>query len=338
MNAVAAPLENLQAFVGRPASPPRVAPRPVDRSAIDNWCAALGDALPVYTDPVFAASSRWGGVIAPPTMLQTWTMPDRRTTPAPDPGPDEAEAELHAELRAHGFDGVVATNSEQTYACPVRIGDTIASRTRIAAITGPKPTSIGEGYFVTLETEYTNGAGEQVGTMLFRSFRYRAQERRTPSPPVAPELPRSPNVVVGRSDGLRTEFTRRAVDVAVDDELPVLEIPVTATLVVAGSVASGDFNVLHHDRDRARAAGAVDIFLNILTTNGLIGRYVGEWAGPDVRFARLALRLGVPNYPYDTLRLSGAVERREGRSAVVRVDGTNALGSCVAATVEVDLP
>lgn len=338
MNAVAGHVDSLHAFVGRPASPPRVSPRPVDRSAIDNWCAALGDALPVYTDAVFAASSRWGEVIAPPTMLQTWTMPDRRTTPPPEPGPDETEAELHAELRARGYDGVVATDSEQTYDRPVRIGDTITSHTTIAAIAGPKQTAIGEGYFVTLESKYTDGAGEQVGTMLFRSFRHRAQERRTPAPPDAPELPRSPNVILCRSDGTRTEQARRAVDVTVGDALPGLEIPVTATLVIAGAVASGDFNVLHHDRDRARAAGAADIFLNILTTNGLVGRYVGEWAGPEARFTRVALRLGVPNHPYDTLRVSGAVERRDGATIVLRIDGTNSLGSCVRATVEVELP
>jgi len=337
VNSVAGHVDSLQAFVGRPAGPPRMSPRPVDRSAIDNWCAALGDALPVYTDSAFAASTRWGEVIAPPTMLQTWTMPDRRTTPPPEPGPDEAEAELHAALRGDGYDGVVATDSEQTYVLPVRIGDTIVSRTTIAAIAGPKETSIGEGYFVTLESEYTNGAGDQVGTMRFRSFRYRAHERRTPAPPSAPELPRSPNVVVGRSDGVRTEQTRRAAHVSAGDALPDLEIPVTVTLIVAGSVASGDFNVLHHDRDRARAAGAADIFLNIIATNGLVGRYVGQWAGPEARLTRVAVRLGVPNYPYDTLRLSGVVVEC-GDAAILRIDGTNSLGSCIEATVEVELP
>ena len=337
MEIILDPPDTLVRFVGRPAGPLCRAPRRVDESAIANWCAALGDALPIYTDEHAAAASRWGGIVAPPTMLQTWTFPDRRVVPAPEPGPDQAEAELLAELRARGYTGTVATNTEQTYLEPVRPGDRLSSQTTIAAVAGPKQTSIGEGWFVTLQTEYTRDDGTAVGSQLFRSFRYRAGPRSTPPPPAAPELPASPTAVLGRSVGQPTTVTRRAADVAAGDELPVLEIPITPTLIVATSVASGDFNVLHHDRDRARAAGAADIFMNILGTNGLVGRYVGEWAGPDARFVRVALRLGVPNYPYDTLRLSGLVERQDGIT-VLRVEGTNSLGSCVTATVEVELP
>jgi acyl dehydratase len=330
-------VDTLERFVGRPAGPPRRAPHPVDRSAIANWCAAVGDALPVYTDDEAAAASRWRGIVAPPTMLQTWTFPDRRVTPAPEPGPGEAEAQLLAELRARGYTGTVATNCEQTYLEPVRPGDRLRSRTTIVGVSGPKQTSIGEGWFVTLETEYARDDGAIVGTQRFRSLRYRPTQRTTAPPPEAPELPASPTVVVGRSVGTPTTVTRRAAEVAAGEELPVLEIPITPTLIVATSVASGDFNVLHHDRDRARAAGAADIFMNILGTNGLVGRYAGEWAGPDSRFIGVALRLGVPNYPYDTLRLSGVVERQDG-ATVLRIEGTNSLGSCVSATVELQLP
>jgi acyl dehydratase len=329
------PVDTLQRFVGRPAGPLREALRPVDRSAIANWCAALGDALPIYVDEDAARASRWGSIVAPPTMLQTWTFPDRRTTPAPEPGPDEAEAELLAALQARGYTGTVATNSEQTYLEPVRLGDRLRSQATIAEIAGPKQTSIGEGWFVTLDTEYSRDDGTIVGTQRFRSFRYRAGRRTTPAP-AAPDLPASPTVVLGRSVGTPVTVTRRAVDVDVGDELPVLEIPITPTLIVASAVASGDFNVLHHDRDRAQAAGAADIFLNILATNGLVGRYAAEWAGPDARFVRVALRLGVPNHPYETLRLTGVVEEH-GSTTRLRVDGTNSLGPCVTATVEVEL-
>lgn len=327
----------LERFVGRPAGPPRQARCPVDRSAIANWCAALGDELPIYTDERAAEASRWGGIVAPPTMLQTWTFPDRRVEPAPEPGPDEAEAELLAELRERGFTGTVATNSEQTYLEPVRPGDRLCSQTTIAALAGPKQTAIGDGWFVTLATEFARDDGTAVGTQRFRSFRYRPQPRTTSPPPAPPELPASPTVVLGRSAGRRTTATRRAADVTAGDELPALEVPITPTFVVSTAVASGDFNVLHHDRDRARAAGAADIFMNILATNGLVGRYVGEWAGPDARFVGVALRLGVPNYPYDTLRLSGVVERQDGLT-MLRIEGTNSFGSCVKATVELELP
>ncbi len=337
MNSVADLTAELAAFVGQPVGPSRMSPTVVGEGSIHNWCAALGDALPIYTDAAFAATSRWHGIVAPPTMLQTWTMPDRRTTLPPAPGPDEPEAALIDVLRHSGYEGVVATNSEQAYVRPIRLGDRIVSHATIAEVTGPKRTAIGEGYFVTTETRYVDAGGEPVGSLVFRAFRYRAEKRRTPRPPVTPELPASPTIVVGRSVGPRTTETRKRESVSVGDTLPALEVPITPTLIVAGSVASGDFNVLHHDRDRARAAGAADIFLNILSTNGLVGRYLGEWAGPDARVARVALRLGVPNYPYDTLRLTGVVERND-ELVGLRIRGTNSLGECVDATAEVELP
>ncbi|GAA2611553.1 MaoC family dehydratase [Streptomyces axinellae] len=91
------------------------------------------------------------------------------------------------------------------------------------------------------------------------------------------------------------------------DELPPLAVPVTRTLIVAGAIASRDFQDVHHDAEAARDKGSPDIFMNILTTNGLVGRYVTEWAGPYARLRRVAIRLGAPNYPGDTLTLTGRV-------------------------------
>jgi acyl dehydratase len=70
-------------------------------------------------------------------------------------------------------------------------------------------------------------------------------------------------------------------DVSVGDDLPPLPIPITTSLVVGGALASRDFTPVHHDRAAAQAAGLQDVFMNILTTNGLVGRYVTDWAGPD---------------------------------------------------------
>jgi hypothetical protein len=82
---------------------------------------------------------------------------------------------------------------------------------------------------------------------------------------------------------------------------------VTRTLIVSGAVASRDFQDVHHDAEAARDKGSPDIFMNILTTNGLVGRYVTEWAGPHARLRKVAIRLGVPNYPGDTMTLTGRV-------------------------------
>ena len=131
-------------------------------------------------------------------------------------------------------------------------------------------------------------------------------------------------------------------DVSVDDELPPLPIPLTASLIVAGAIASRDYQDVHHDPTLAREKGSPDIFMNILTTNGLIGRYVTDWAGPDAVVKKVAIRLGAPNYPGDTMTITGKVTRKEdganGGIVDVAVVGANRLGNHVTGTVTVELP
>jgi acyl dehydratase len=89
--------------------------------------------------------------------------------------------------------------------------------------------------------------------------------------------------------------------------LPELVIEVTPTFVVASAIATRDFQDVHHDRDRAVQRGSKDIFINILTTTGLVQRYVTSWAGPQALVRQIAIRLGVPCYAGDTLTFSGQV-------------------------------
>lgn len=109
-------------------------------------------------------------------------------------------------------------------------------------------------------------------------------------------------------------------------ELPRWELPVTPTLVVSTALATRDFQDVHHDRDLAQGHGSQDIFLNILTTTGLVQRYVGEWAreevGTDFRIISCRLRLGAPAYPYDTLNFSGQVTEQEDGALAIAVEAT----------------
>ncbi|HEY5874867.1 MAG TPA: MaoC family dehydratase [Ilumatobacteraceae bacterium] len=129
----------------------------------------------------------------------------------------------------------------------------------------------------------------------------------------------------------------RLADVGVGDELPALDVPLTRTLIVAGAIASRDFQIVHHDPYAAVERGSQDIIMNILTTNGFVGRFVTDWAGPAARLRSVRLRLGAPNYPGDTMQMSGQVTALDGAVATIAVTGANQYGNHVVATVEVEL-
>lgn len=111
-------------------------------------------------------------------------------------------------------------------------------------------------------------------------------------------------------------------------DLPEWRLPITPTLVVSTAIATRDFQDVHHDRDLAQSYGSKDVFLNILTTTGLVQRYVTDSLGHDVDLAGISLRLGAPAYPGDELVFTGA---RDGNS--VTVVGAVSLGDHVTATV-----
>ena len=170
--------------------------------------------------------------------------------------------------------------------------------------------------------------------------------------------------MVGEMPGVSPDLVRiglpvRATFVRVDDELtlpawrpafgsegpegtlPDLVIDVTPTFVIASALATRDFQDVHHDRDRAVARGAKDIFVNILTTTGLVQRYVSAWAGtvaPDAVVRAVSIRLGVPCHAGETLTLSGQVTSAEGAERVVSVTGRCGLGDHVTGTVRIELP
>ncbi|MEX0169168.1 MaoC family dehydratase [Streptomyces sp. LMG1-1-1.1] len=121
------------------------------------------------------------------------------------------------------------------------------------------------------------------------------------------------------------------------DELPPLRIPITRTLIVAGAVASRDYQDVHHDAELAREKGSPDIFMNILTTNGLVGRYITDHFGPRAVLRKVAIRLGAPNHPGDTMVLTGTVTEVDGDTVGVRVVGANGLGHHVTGTVTVEV-
>jgi acyl dehydratase len=132
------------------------------------------------------------------------------------------------------------------------------------------------------------------------------------------------------------------VKVEVGDELPAFVLPVTTTVIVAGAIASRDFMPAHHDPDFARAQGAPHMFMNILTTNGYVARFITDWAGPEAKIRSIKIRLGAPAVPGQPLRFSGRVEKviddRDERVIEVAIRAANDLGDHATGTVAVGIP
>ncbi len=453
-------LERLRVHVGKTGQP-TTARDPVNQPMIRHWCDAMEDLNPVYTDPASAMQSLHGAIVAPPAMLNVWTMLGNIPRPF---DPQDAQTNLLHQLDTAGFTSVVATNCEHEYARYLRLDDQISGVSSVTDVSEEKRTALGLGHFVTTMTEYRNQSGETVGRMQFRILKFKPHTGRDGSaneePAKAPR-PVRPRPGVSRDtrffwDGLRAgelrlqrcngcgtlhhppmvrcpqcasydqgytvsggrgviysfvepchprvaafdypyvvglveleegtrlitnivdidpdkvviglpvevvfrnpdpdltlpmfrprrpprrETTLRFDEVTIGDELPPCPIPITAKLIVAGAIASRDYQDVHHDRELAVKRGSPDIFMNILTTSGLCARYLSDWAGPEVLLRRLAFRLGVPNYPHDTMTLSGSVhsKRLDGGAGIVEVGlrGYNRLGDHVTGIVVLELP
>ncbi len=129
-------------------------------------------------------------------------------------------------------------------------------------------------------------------------------------------------------------------DVRMGDQLPSLDVEITAKLITASAIATRDYQDVHHDQDAARALGSPNIFMNILTSNGYVGRFVTDWTGSTGQLKKVAIQLGAPNYPGDTMTMSGEVVavNEDNKSVELKVVGKNKLGNHVVGHVVVSLP
>ena len=171
--------KELDALIGKEGTPRKAGPDRVNEAMIRHWADALGDENPVYTDPEAAAQSRFGGIVAPPVMLQTWTMPRPRIEGIVERGGIpmvmNKKPRLTELLDERGFVGTVATNSEFEIERYVKPGEMISSDSVLEDVSDEKQTSKGPGHFMTQLTTYYDEDGNVVGRQRFRMFRFKPQ-------------------------------------------------------------------------------------------------------------------------------------------------------------------
>jgi 3-oxo-4,17-pregnadiene-20-carboxyl-CoA hydratase alpha subunit len=149
------------------ASAPRPARDPVNQPMINNWVEALGDANPIYVDELAARAAGHDGIVAPPAMIQVWTMYGLHGQRSDD----DPLGRMVNILDDAGYTSVVATNCEQTYHRYLHPGETVSVSVELDGVVGPKQTALGEGWFINCRYTWSVGA-EPVAEMLWRMLKF----------------------------------------------------------------------------------------------------------------------------------------------------------------------
>ena len=135
--------------------------------------------------------------------------------------------------------------------------------------------------------------------------------------------------------------TLNFAEVSVGDKLPELAIDVTSGLIVAGALATRDFEPVHHDKSVAQSTGLPDVFMNILTSQGLMTRYATDWSGPEAVVKSLDIKLGAPNVPGMVMTITGEVSAKDDATGIVDIaviGENNIWGMHMQGTVQLALP
>ena len=325
-DSVAAYLKDLP---GQASHQRAVARDPVSAPAIRTWCDAMGERHPVFRDPAVARAEGHQDVLAPPATLQMWTMPGLEPGRPATAGPARAgdlDEEVRARLADLGYPGALAATTDQEFLSDIRVDDLLTAEDVYVDVSDLKQTSLGPGYFLAHRISYVTAGGRVVGRMTATVFHFRPRPGAALADP-APTPAKQPGLPAHGSPG----------DLVAGARLGPVRIPVTATLIIAGACATRDFYPVHHDRDFARAHGNTDILMNILTSNGLLARVIGEWTS-NARLHSLVTRLRAPAHPHDELSVTGTVSSAGGGRAELTVRAATRAGVHADATAVVGWP
>tara|TARA_B110000977_G_scaffold192947_1_gene267208 strand:+ start:1181 stop:2212 length:1032 start_codon:yes stop_codon:yes gene_type:complete len=304
---------------------------PVSETQIWQWCSVVGDQNLLFNSPEYRRQNNISSSLAPPSMMQMWTMRDVNDNYAPG-STSQRPYKVFDDMTALGYESNVAVSYDITFERYLTVGERALHHTSIVSISEQKKTALGIGYFVTEKVEYSTNEDISFATALITYFQYHANEKtktgdKTPKK-ISKEKIESSNV--GGSSKSFTPVNIALNTIKAGTTLPDLSIPITHKLIVAGAIASQDFIPIHHNIVAANNAAMPDIFMNILTTCGLSARYISDWAGPSSRLKKLQFNLMTPNFPDDNMLMQGSVtainQQTDGASVDIEFTGNNSIG------------
>jgi len=170
-------MARIKEFEGRVIGDPLTALDQVNAPMIRHWCDAVSDDNPIYVDDATARANGHDGIVAPPTMLQAWSMRGLRGRSFAS-----EQDKLMRILDEAGFTSVVATNCDQEYMRYLKPGDLITTTVTIESVSEEKTTALGVGHFLTTLQEFRDQNGDVVGTMRFRILKFAPKPKVEPKP------------------------------------------------------------------------------------------------------------------------------------------------------------
>lgn len=353
--------QRLRAFLDRNEDRYFPAPDRITIEAVRRMADICGDRNPVYRDPEAAKKAGHATAVAPPPSVFAWSLSIfdeanasnwtdaqgiRRFRLEPLPAKnrsmrDSTMEEVCKVLAAGGITSIAATGGEISLARYPHVDEQLYySQTKVESISELKQTALGSGYFITYCTKLKDSSHSPVATARITTYNFtRAAQETNPDKQSARAAVEPAPILqpfISPAGQLGFEAVR------VGQELPSLIVEVTSSLIMAGALFYNEEMDIHHDRDRAQKHGFRDIFMNTVTTLGLVNRFVSDWAGSGAVVEHLKWRLGRQQYPNDNLHLTGkvvAVGQDGARDRVtVEVVGTNSLGTHVTCQLQLSLP
>ena len=165
-------------------SKPRKGRHPVNQPMVDHWLDAIGDKNPIYVDEAAAKAAGHPGVVAPPAMIQVWTMAGLGGVRADD----DPLSKMMRLFDDNGYIGVVATNCEQTYHRYLRPGEEVSVTAELTDVIGPKQTALGEGFFINQKITWSVG-DEEIAEMAWRIMKFKPADGASSSGQAASGVP-----------------------------------------------------------------------------------------------------------------------------------------------------